>query len=179
MWQPVVDLNLRAVFLPDVSLLEIVLRGTLMYLGLFALIRFVLRRDAGAIGIADLLMIVLVADAAQNGMAAEYHSLTAGFVLVATLVFWNYMIDWLGYRLPWFERLADPPALLLIKEGQMIRRNMRKELVTAEELMSELRKQGVDDLHKVKEAYMEPDGRISVIRADDTPAQGAHEQRSF
>jgi len=78
MWQTLVDLNLRDLFLPDVSLLEIVVRGTLIYLGLFALIRFVLRREAGTVGIADLLMIVLMADAAQNGMAAEYHSLTAG-----------------------------------------------------------------------------------------------------
>lgn len=73
MWQTLVDLNLRDLFLPDVSLLEIVVRGTLIYLGLF-----VLRREAGTVGIADLLMIVLIADAAQNGMAAEYHSLTAG-----------------------------------------------------------------------------------------------------
>lgn len=179
MGQTLIDLNLRDIFLPDVSLLEIFVRGTLIYLGLFALIRFVLRRDAGTVGIADLLMIVLIADAAQNGMAAEYHSLTAGFVLIATLVFWNYMIDWLGYKFPLFARLADPPALLLVKAGQMQKRNMRKEMVTEEELMSELRKQGVDELRKVKEAYMEPDGRISVIQVDDKPRHGTDEQRAF
>jgi len=179
MWQTLLNLDLREMFVPDVSLLEIAVRGTLIYLGLFALIRFVLRRETGTVSIADLLMIVLIADAAQNGMAAEYHSLTAGFVLIATVVFWNYMIDWLGYKLPWFQRLAHPPALLLVKQGQLMKRNMRKELVTEEELMSELRKQGVDELSKVKEAYMEHDGRISVIQVDDKPPQGTDEQRAF
>jgi len=73
------------------------------------------------------------------------------------------MIDWLGYKNPWFQRLAHPPALLLVRDGQMLKRNMRRELVTEEELLSELRKQGVDELGKVKEAYMEQDGRISLI----------------
>ena len=49
----------------------------------------------------------------------------------------------------------------------MLRRNMRQELVTVEELESQLRKQGVDDMRKVKSAHMEPDGEISVIRSDD------------
>ncbi|MCE7983781.1 MAG: DUF421 domain-containing protein [Caldilinea sp. CFX5] len=56
---------------------------------------------------------------------------------------------------------------------------MRKELVTEDELLSELRKQGVDDLRQVKEAYVEQDGRISVIQVDDKPPQGTEQQRAF
>jgi uncharacterized membrane protein YcaP (DUF421 family) len=47
---------------------EIVVRGTLMYLGLFVILRFMARRQAGHFGPADLLVIVLIADAAQNGL---------------------------------------------------------------------------------------------------------------
>jgi uncharacterized membrane protein YcaP (DUF421 family) len=178
MWQTLIDLNLREMFGLDVALLEIIIRGTLIYLGLFALIRFVLRREAGAVGIADLLLIVLIADAAQNAMAAEYHSVTSGFVLVATLAFWDYLIDWLGYQSPWFRRLAHPPALLLVQKGQLLKRNMRKELITEDELLGELRKQGVDELGKVKEARMEEDGRISVIQLDDTKQHATNKQRA-
>ncbi len=83
--------------------------------------------------------------------------------LVATIVCWNYALDWLGYRVPWLQRFLRPPALLLVKDGRMLPRNMRRELITKDELMSHLREQGTDNLADVKEAYMEGDGRISVI----------------
>src|SRR4029453_2598094 len=127
---------------PALPLAELILRGSLIYLGIFALMRFVLKREAGTIGLPDLLMTVLIADAAQNAMASEYHSITAGAVLIATIVFWNYALDWLSHRFPPGERLLPPPPLLLVKDGRLLRRHMRHELVTEEELMSHLRQQG-------------------------------------
>lgn len=45
----------------------------------------------------------------------------------------------------------------------MLRRNMREEFVTADELLAQLRKNGIEDCRRVKAAYMEADGSISVI----------------
>jgi uncharacterized membrane protein YcaP (DUF421 family) len=151
------------VFGLDTPPLEIVLRGSLMYLAIFGLLRLVRRREPGAVGITDLLVIVLIADAAQNAMAADYHSIPDGLLLVATIIFWSYALDWLGYRFPPLQRFIDPPALPLVREGQLLRRNLRRELITEEELMSHLREHGVEDLAEVKAAYIEGDGRISVI----------------
>jgi uncharacterized membrane protein YcaP (DUF421 family) len=156
----------KSVFIPDTSLLEIVLRGSAMYLALFILLRIVLKRQTGTLGMTDLLLITLLADASQNAMAGEYKSLPDGIVLVCTIIFWNYALDWLGYKSAWFERLIEPPPLPLIRRGRMLRRNMKSELINEEELMEQLREQGVDDLSKVKAAYIESDGRISVIQYD-------------
>ncbi len=153
----------QSVFVPGGSLIEIVLRGSVIYLALFLMMRFILKREAGTVGMADLLMVVLVADAAQNAMARDYKSITEGLVLVGTIVFWNYALDWLGYHSQAFEWLVHPPPLPLVKAGRMLRRNMRQEMVTEDELMSHLRQQGVDDVSAVKMAYMEGDGRISVV----------------
>jgi hypothetical protein len=57
-----------------------------------------LKREAGGVGITDMLVIVLLADAAQNAMAGEYKSISDGLVLVSTIIFWSYALDWLGYR---------------------------------------------------------------------------------
>src|SRR5688572_6731102 len=108
----------HALFVPGGSLLEIFLRGTVTYLALFAFMRF-LRRQAGSIGIADLLVVVLIADASQNAMAGEYTSITEGLLLVATILFWDYALDWLGYRLPKFQRIVRPAPLPLIKNGRV------------------------------------------------------------
>jgi hypothetical protein len=64
----VMQIDWNSVFLPSLGIAEIVIRGTLMYLGLFAILRFMGRRQAGQFGPADLLVIVLIADAAQNGL---------------------------------------------------------------------------------------------------------------
>jgi uncharacterized membrane protein YcaP (DUF421 family) len=154
-------------FVPSVALVEIILRGSLIYLGIFALMRFVLKREAGTIGLPDLLMTVLIADAAQNAMAAEYHSITEGFLLILTIVFWNYMLDWLGQRFPRIERLLHPPPLPLVKDGRLLRRNMRRELITEEELRSHMRQQGITEFAQVQSAYMEGDGQISIIPRED------------
>ena len=147
-------------------ILELILRGSLVYLAIFALLRFVLKRVTGTLNIGDLLIIVLIADASQNAMSAGYTSVTDGLILVATIIFWSYFLDWFAYHFPRFESLLHPPPLPLVKEGQMLARNMRRELISVDELMSHLREQGVTDLKEVKAASMEGDGRISVLTND-------------
>jgi uncharacterized membrane protein YcaP (DUF421 family) len=166
-------------FIPTTSILEIVLRGSIMYLSIFFLLRFILRRQAGTVGITDLLVVVLIADAAQNGMASDYTSITEGLILVTTIVVWSYFLDWLGYRFPAVQNLLHPAPLLLVKNGRIYKRNLHKELITDEELMGQLREQGVDKLEKVKEAYMEQDGRISVIATtpEEEKAKGTPERK--
>lgn len=152
-----------SIFVPTLPVAEIVLRGTMVYLGLFFMLR-VLRREAGDIGISDLLVVVLIADASQNAMASEYQSITEGLILVATIAFWDYFLDWLGYRFAAVERLLRPAPLLLIKNGRMLKQNMKRELIREEELMGQLREQGISELQGVKRCYLEGDGHVSVIK---------------
>ena len=161
----------KSMFVPSLSVAEIFLRGTIVYLLLFLILR-VLRREAGALGISDLLVVVLIADAAQNAMGSEYKSITEGAVLVATIAGWDYFLDWLGYRFPRVRRLLRPAPLLLIKNGQMLKKNMRQEMITEEELMGQLREQGVEQVNKVKKCYLESDGHISVITSDSNSGKG-------
>lgn len=155
-------------FRPDLDPLEIVVRGTVVYLFLFILLRAT-KRQAGALGITDVLMIVLIADAAQNAMAGQYTSVSDGILLVATIAFWAYALDWLGFHSSLVERLIHPAPRELISNGTLNRRNMREELVTLDELMSQIRAQGLDDIGKVKSAFVEGDGQVTVIKADGDP----------
>ena len=155
-------LDWRTIFVPTLSIAEIFLRGTVIYLLLFMLLR-VLRREAGAISVSDLLVVVLVADAAQNAMASDYKSITEGVLLVGIIVGWDYFLNWLGYRSRWVHDLLRPAPLPLIKDGRLLRRNLRQELITTDELMSELRQQGVESVDAVRRCYLEGDGHFSVI----------------
>lgn len=149
-------------FVPTHSLLAIIARGSIMYLAIFLLLRFVLKRQTGGLSTPDILLVVLLADAAQNGMANEYRSITEGIVLICTIIFWNFAIDWLEFHVPPLAAWLRPSPVLLIKDGRVIRRHLRQELITMDELMSRLREQGAARPDDVSQAYVEPDGSISV-----------------
>jgi uncharacterized membrane protein YcaP (DUF421 family) len=153
-------------FVPGTPLLETFLRGTCVYLGLFVLMRVVFRRESGAPRISMFLLIVLLADAIQNAMADDYTSVTDGLILVATIMAWDFALDWTASRVPALAELIHPRPLLLVRGGRMLRDNMRRELVTEQELWTGLRQQGVRELHEVERAYMEADGKLSVFRRE-------------
>jgi uncharacterized membrane protein YcaP (DUF421 family) len=159
----IINIDWHSVFVPSTSILEIILRGTLVYLLLFIVLRF-LRRSAGAIGISDLLVVVIIADAAQNAMGSKYESVTEGAVLVLTIVAWDYLFDRLAFSVPSLRPILRPAPLLLIKDGKLQPRNLRKEMISEDELIGELREQGVENVEEVKSSYMESDGHISVVK---------------
>lgn len=153
----------------SVSPVELIIRGSAMYLFLFAVFRIIVRRRVGAVGMADILVLVIVADAAQNGMAGEYRSVTDAFILVGTIIGWNTLIDWLNYRFSFLQKILEPPPLLLIDNGRLQRRNLRHEFVTEDELRAKLREHGVSEYREVQRAYMESDGQVSVIKKPSFP----------
>jgi uncharacterized membrane protein YcaP (DUF421 family) len=159
----------REMFVPSGSLIELVLRASIMYLLILAGFR-VFRRDAGSMSVADVLVVVLIADAAQNGMAGEYRSITEGVVIVATLFVWDFALDWLAYHSRVAYWLLHPPPLVLIKSGRIHWRNLRSQLITRDDLFQQLREQGVDDVRLVKRCCLESDGQMSIIREDDDAA---------
>lgn len=156
-----------------VPVLELVLRGTLVYWLLFLIFRFILRRDVGAVGIADILLLVIVADAAQNAMSGGYDTFAEGAILVLTIVGWNWLLDLLAYWFKPIRAFASPGRLTLIRHGVPQRRNLRREFITMDELQEKLREQGIENLAEVKVAYLEGDGQISVIRNSASPAPKA------
>jgi uncharacterized membrane protein YcaP (DUF421 family) len=159
-----IKIDWNAMFVPTMGLADIVIRGTLMYLALFTILRFMGRRQAGHFGPADLLVVVLIADAAQNALGADYRSVTEGALLVVTIVAWDYVFDWLAWRFPQLRPILKTPALKLVENGRILHRNLRAEMLGRDELMSQLREEGIDDVKDVKVARLEGDGRLSVIK---------------
>lgn len=156
------NIDWRSMFIPTESVAEVVLRGTIMYLGMFILLR-VFRRQAGSIGIADLLVIVVIADAAQNGMAGDSRSITEALLLILTIVLWDWFFDWLGFRSPFWERILQPSPLLMIDNGKVLKHHLDKEFINERELLGQLREHGIDDLNVVRKCYLESNGHFSVL----------------
>lgn len=156
----------QGMFEPAAPLLEAFARGTIIFLALLALMRVVGQREAGGLGITDVLLVVLVAEGAAVGLHGHAKSITEGLVMITTILFWSVAVDAVAYRWPPLAKVLKARPKPLIMDGQLNRKVMRRELMTDEEIASQLRLQRVEDLAHVERAYIEPNGMISIFRRD-------------
>lgn len=167
-------MDLTELLTPSLPVGELISRGSITFLLLYLLIRIVGRRESGAVGMTDVLVIVLVADAASTGMTGDSDTLGDGFILVIVVLFWSIVVDALGYVFPGLSRFIKSGPKPLIKDGQLVRSTMRREFMTYEELLSQLRLHGVQDPAEVDRAYIESNGSVSVVLKEKKSEPGAN-----
>lgn len=158
-------LDLTELFRLHTPVAEIVIRGSVIYLALFAMMRIIGKRESGALSLPDLLVVVLVAESASHGLASEAGGLLDSLLLVAVILLWSVALDALAWRWKPLARLLKSSPAPLIRDGRVDARAMRRELLSDDELTAQLRLHGVTDVRQVARAYLEPNGMISVIRA--------------
>ncbi|MGY0067180.1 DUF421 domain-containing protein [Streptomyces sp. QTS137] len=162
----------NVLFLPSVPPLELFLRGTVTYLVLLAVMRVIGQRESGGLGVSDILLVVLVAQAVGPSLVGHSSALPDGLLVAVTLIFWSLVIDALAYRMPRLAGVVKARPRPLVEDGRLNHRAMRRELMTEEEVMAQLRLHGVSDLSDVTRAYLEPNGMISIIRGEERRTDG-------
>jgi len=155
-------------FVPEMSLLEILIRGTITYLTLCLLLRVILKRQAGKVSMSDLLVVTIVAGLCRNPLIKDAYSVTDGVLVIATVLGWGFFLDWLSYRVPFIHGLLHSPPVQLIRDGQVLHENLEGEFMTESRLKCKLRSKGVREPEEVAEAWMEGDGQVSVIKKTDS-----------
>ena len=146
---------------------EVLARTSLVYLATVFLIRVVPKRRSGSISPNDMISLVLIGALAGDAVMGGSTSFADILLMIATVVGWGYFFDVLEYHFPLVHRLLREPETALIHDGQILRKNLRREFVTEEELMAALREEGIEDPSMVQSACLEADGRISVIKREE------------
>jgi uncharacterized membrane protein YcaP (DUF421 family) len=157
--------ELLEIVVPTKSILEIIFRGSVGFLALVALLRVVPKRNAGHISPNDMLVLIVVGAMGADAITGGSYSIGDILMMIAVVLVWGYILDALEYHFPWLSRILRNDATRLVENGRMLKRNMRRELVTEDELMSALRREGIPDLAQVQLAVLEADGEISFIRS--------------
>ena len=146
----------------ETPLLELLARAAVLYLGILLILRIMPRRTGGELATMDLVLILLVTECAAHALG-DYSSLGDGLVMIMSVIGLNYLVNALSYRFKWIERIVSSPPIPVVLEGKLQRRNMRREFLTEDELMSHLRENDIDDIAKVKCAYVEGEGHITFV----------------
>lgn len=159
----IVPIRWSDAFKLETPLFELILRGSILYLTILLFFRVIPRRTGGDLATMDLVFLIIIGNAAGRALG-DFDSLTDALVVIATLIACNYVLNILSYYFHPIERLISAPSLQIIKKGRVLRRNIRREYITEEELMTHLRRNGIDDVRKVKAAFIDGEGRLDIIR---------------
>ena len=147
--------------------MDIVLRGIVVFVFLYALMRVVGRRELSSLEPFDLILLVILGDAVRQGLTQDDYSLTGAILAVGTIAALQVGTSWLNFRFPKLRSIIDGEPLVVVQDGKPIERNLKRERVTLDDLAEEARKQNIAKLEDVQWAVMETSGVISFIKTSD------------
>ena len=143
--------------------MDIVVRAFFAFLFIFLLTRLIGRRELSTLQPFDLLLLVVVGDLLQQGVTQNDLSVTGLVLAVGMFGLLTLAMSYAGWRFPRVRPLLEPEPLILVEDGKVVDKNLRKERITAEELAGEARLQKITSLDDVQWAVLESGGRISFI----------------
>jgi uncharacterized membrane protein YcaP (DUF421 family) len=118
----------------------------------------------------------MLANSVQNAIIGNDNSLMGGLVSGTVLIVLNLAVNWYLYRHPNLDRRIEGEPILLVKDGKLLRHNLRHELITERELLSMVHRQGVDSFAACSEVILETSGVITVLARQPTPEEVISEE---
>jgi uncharacterized membrane protein YcaP (DUF421 family) len=150
----------------DTPLWEIAARGTAVYLGIAFLVRLIPKRHAGELSPNDLIAVIVVGSLGASAIVGDTEGTLEVLLMIGVVLLWDYLFNVLEYHVPGFRKIAQDSPTLLIHNGRILRKSLRREKLTDEELDASLRKQGITSTEQVRLAILEADGHISVVKEE-------------
>ena len=141
------------------------LRATIIYGFLLVIVRLLGKRTVGGATAFDFMVALILGEVVDEPIYGDV-PLVQGLLVIAVVAGWHGVNSYLSYRSERFDRLAGGQPTVLVKNGALVRKGMRQERINEEELWSLLRLQGIENLRDVKQATLEPDGLLSVLKTD-------------
>ena len=151
------------IFVAGVPLLERVVRAALIYVFAVVALRLAGKRELGQLSTFDLVVLLFFSNILQNAVIGADNSVTGGVVGAATFLALNYLVARLTYRHERLSEIVDGTPTVLIAQGVVQTANVRRELVSEDELKAACHRQGIRELGDVDMAVLEADGGISVF----------------
>jgi uncharacterized membrane protein YcaP (DUF421 family) len=144
--------------------MDIVLRAIVVFAFLYVLMRIVGRRELSTLEPFDLILLVVLGDAVQQGLTQDDYSLTGAFLAIGTIAMLQLGVSYANLRFPRLRPILSGEPIVVVQDGKPIERNLRRERVTMDDLMSAARRQNIAALDDVAWAVMETSGEITFIK---------------
>lgn len=146
--------------------MDIVARASVMFVVLYVLLRIMGKREIGQLTPFELVVMIVLGDLIQQGVTHNDFSLTGAILAISTFAFLAIMMSWITYLFSRAEKLLDGEPRVIVRDGELLKDNLRRDRITQSEVESEMRLAGISRISDVAWAILEPQGKISFIKVD-------------
>ena len=143
--------------------MDLVLRAIVLFAFMYLLTRVMGRRELSSLEPFDLILLIVLGDSIQQGLTQDDYSVTGAVIAVGTIAVMQIIVSYSSFRFRWARSFLNGDPIVLIQDGEVIDRNLRRERITQEELAEQARGQQIAKLEDVQWAVFEPSGAISFI----------------
>ena len=141
--------------------MDLVFRTVFVFFLIFIVTRAVGRRELSSMEPFDMILLVVIGDLVQQGVTQSDYSLTGATTVISTIALLTVFTAWLSYRVRRLRPVLEGEPVVLVVDGEVLERNLRRERMTVEELEAEARQQQIGSLREVRFAVLETNGKIS------------------
>jgi len=143
--------------------MDIVVRAIVLFGFMFLLTRIMGRRELGKLEPFDLILLIVLGDSIQQGLTQDDYSVTGAVIAVGTIALLQLTVSYSAWRFRWARSFLNGNPIVLVQDGEVIDRNLKRERITYEELVEQARGEQITSIKDVQWAVFEPGGTISFI----------------
>jgi uncharacterized membrane protein YcaP (DUF421 family) len=143
---------------------DVVLRAVVIYVVVFAFTRALGRRELSTLQPFDLILLIVIGDLIQSGVTQNDLSVTGVLLVLCTIGIMQVLTSYAGFRFRRLRPVLQGEPIVLVENGQLIDRNMRRERLTLDDLAEKARLSEIGSIGEIRWAVLETNGDISFIK---------------
>ena len=151
-------------------MLIIFFRTLILYIAVVVSLRIMGKRQLGELQPSELVVAIMISDLASVPMQDIDIPLLTGIIPVITLIMAEVLLSFIALKSKWARKVISGEPSIVIYNGKIIEKELRKLRFNLDDLISELRFNGSADIRDVEVAVVETSGKLSIIQKQNTSA---------
>ncbi|MBX9617306.1 MAG: DUF421 domain-containing protein [Caulobacteraceae bacterium] len=147
--------------------LGLVVRVAVIYVILTLGFRVLGKRELSQLSPFELITVLLVAEIVSPALTAGDETVGGAVIGTATLLLLTFINSTMSYSWKLYRAVGEAPPAVIIRHGRLVGEVLHKDRLRPDEILSEMHKAGISSVEQVRWGFIEPDGKLSFVRADD------------
>jgi uncharacterized membrane protein YcaP (DUF421 family) len=144
--------------------MDVALRATVAFFFILLLTRAVGRRELSSLEPFDLILLVVIGDLVQQGVTQSDYSVTGLMIAATTFALLAVAVSYASFKVKLLRPVLEGEPIVIVRDGEVIDANLRRERITRDELMAAARLQQIASLEEISWAVLETSGQISFLK---------------
>lgn len=146
--------------------LKIISKTLFLYFFIILVYRIMGKKEVGKLGIVDLIVSILIAELAALSIEEYDGSILVSVIPILCLVVVQIIFGYFGLKSSKLRNMLDGKPAVIIKNGKLNFKEMVKLRYSLDDLVSQLREQGIMNIEDVNYAVLENNGKLSVFKEE-------------